>query len=92
MLLEDSKLLVPESINTINYNIKKTLEDNSTFIIKILYTTKFGYEEEVSYTLQTKFTFSLIEGLEESVLQAEAIPALGAIRLSIELKDADKDV
>ena len=87
ILLEDSKLLMPESKNTFNYNIRQTLTDNSTFIIKVFYTTKFGYEEEIEYILNTKFNIQIIDGLNASSLKAEAIPELGAIRLSIALQD-----
>ena len=87
-LLENSGLLSPESNNTFNYNIKKTLNHGEEFNIKLNYTTSYGYTEELNYKIIVQILFNSIEGLAESTIAAEAIPELGAIRLSIVLKDA----
>ena len=87
-LLENSGLLSPESNNTFNYNIKRTLNHGEEFNIKLNYTTSYGYTEELNYKIIVQISFNSIEGLDESTIAAEAIPELGAIRLSIVLKDA----
>lgn len=85
-LLNDSKILTPESKNTFNYNIKRTLKDGEKFIIKLNYTTSYGYEEELNYPIRVVLKIEQVSGLNNSSFSAQAIPELGAIRLSMILK------